>query len=687
MDSIILGDNSKNGINNDDDIFSTIYERVLNIVGFDDNDFASIKRYRYLTDHVVDTGNQEPNGLHEGIKKAVLDNVYASEFKYEKQETKNMIKKCCDMYKTLRGNPKISDIIDNMSKLINDFYIAHTESRDRKIASSDTTSNIEFRYTKIAKDIVNSYINLSKSYINLSKSINGNCVIQSFKNFFGKILSFFGISRNQQNQQEDDEIKSTVTSLLVGDAVSKFLSEAKTRHSEINYLAIKELLLSLQRVVNSFNVSEAVTEELMEELILDVSYGFGVQNSAWELQESIGKKLLEFSTEFGTINVDGKNFKIINRGSELHANCVFLSLKNGDQVFDSQTTGKDVKEYILKGAKKLKESLGNEAKTEEDVKKLLVRCITCDLEEFLFNFTETSVSNEIENILTTILKGLNIDEFLNEFKEYKPEMFINGADSIYQLLLAIGMGKQIVIVDKDNKISKIFDPKKGLLTGTDAESENKSDDAIYVCMIPGHMMKLEQVDMVDNDTNKASINTEKENILSVINTKIFTEKEVFSATKQVIKDAYEHFIGDDGRKCGSNEFPQLRKAYGAITNQKLNSDEPNEQVAELISKALVEIAILRPLYWIDYAQKLRFNSSMLPIILQKALTGYQDVLRNKNNALEAEYNVLKTKGLALSENLINNTTELLKLRLKVLRIQREIEDESEKLLAVKKFFR
>jgi hypothetical protein len=105
-----------------------------------------------------------------------------------------------------------------------------------------------------------------------------------------------------------------------------------------------------------------------------------------------------------------------------------------------------------------------------------------------------------------------------------------------------------------------------------------------------------------------------------------------------------------------------------------------------MSEALVEIAILRPLYWMDYAQKLELNSSMLPI-LKKALTGYQDVLENKINALEAEYNVLKTKDLpALRENLIN-MIELRKLNLKVLCIQGEIEDESKKLSAVKKFFR
>ena len=670
-----LRDNSKNGINNDDDISNTIYERVLNIVGFDDNDPAGM-RYRYLTDYIVDTGEQL-NGPCGEIKKALL-NASVSKFKYEKQETKDMIKKCCDMYKTLRGNSKISSIIGNMSKLINDFYIAHTESRDRKIASSDTTSNIESRYIKIAKDIVN-------SYINLSKSINGNCITQSFKNLFGKLLSIFGISQDQQNQQKDDEIKSTVTSLLVGDAVSKFLSEAKTQHTSINYVAIKELLLSLQRKINSLKGTDT---KVTKELIRDLFYGFGVQNSAWELQESIGERLSSFSTEFGTINVDGKNFKIINRWSELHSNCVFLSLKNRDQIFGPQTTGRDVKKYISEGAKKLKESLKNKS-TKEEVKKLLVRCITCDSEEFLFNFTETSVSNEIDNILTTILKGLNVDEFLNKFEEYKPEMFINGAGSIYQLLLAIGMGKQIVIVDKDNKISKIFDPEKGLLTGTDVGSGNRNHNAIYVCMILGHMMKLEQVDIADNNTNKASINTEKGNILSVINTKIFTEKEVFSATKQVIKDAYEHFIGDDGRKCGSNEFPQLRKAYDAINSQKINQDK---QVAELMSEALVEIAILRPLYWMDYVQKLVLNSPMLPI-LKKALTKYQDVLEKKfyalieYNGLETLYNGLKTKNLsaALRESL-PNMIELRRLNMKVSCIQREIEDESKKLPAVKKFF-
>lgn len=254
------------------------------------------------------------------------------------------------------------------------------------------------------------------------------------------------------------------------------------------------------------------------------------------------------------------------------------------------------------------------------MKKLLVRCITCDLEEFLFNFTETSVSNEIDNILTTILKGLNIDEFLNEFEEYKPEMFINGVDPIYLLLLAIGMGKQIVVVGPDNNISAILDPEKGLLSDTD--DKPKDNDAVYVCLVYGHMMKLEQVDIVDNDTNKASINTEKENILSVINKKISMNKEVFSATKQVIKDAYEHFISDDGSKCNGDEFPQLCVAYDAIKPKEIKATEPQEtnrkedsdkQIAKLMSEALVEIAILRPLYWMDYSKKLTHHFLLLKV--------------------------------------------------------------------------
>ena len=76
---------------------------------------------------------------------------------------------------------------------------------------------------------------------------------------------------------------------------------------------------------------------------------------------------------------------------------------------------------------------------------------------------------------------------------------------------------------------------------------------------------------------------------------------------------------------------------------------------------------------------------MLPI-LQKALTVYRDVLKNKINALGEEYNVLKTGGLpALKENL-SNSIKLRKLDLKALDIQREIRDESEKLPAVEKFF-
>ena len=170
-------------------------------------------------------------------------------------------------------------------------------------------------------------------------------------------------------------------------------------------------------------------------------------------------------------------------------------------------------------------------------------------------------------------------------------------------------------------------------------------------------------------------------------------QELLSPTKQVITDAHEHFI--TACKCDPAEFPQLCVAYDAIKPKEIKATEPQEtnrkedsdkQIAKLISEALVEIAILRPLYWMDYAQKLGFNSSMLPI-LKKALTGYEDVLENKIHALKAECNALKTKDLpALRENLIN-MIELRKLNLKVLCIQVEIEDESKKLPAVKKFFR
>lgn len=276
----------------------------------------------------------------------------------------------------------------------------------------------------------------------------------------------------------------------------------------------------------------------------------------------------------------------------------------------------------------------NEAKTEKDIKQLLSGCLPLLIKFF---HLEGNMPDDINGILTTILKGLNIDEFLNEFEEYKPEMFINGAGSIYQLLLAIGIGKQIVIVDKDNKISKIFDPKKGLLTVIDAESENKSDDAIYVCVIFGHMMKLEQV---DNDTNKASINTEKENILSVINKKISMNKKVFSATKQVIKDAYEHFISDDRSKCNGDEFPQLHAAYDAINPQKREDTESQEtnrkedsdkQIAKLMSKALVEIAILRPLYWMDYSKNLTHHFLLLEV--SKVINNCVEFLNQMNQKI------------------------------------------------------
>jgi hypothetical protein len=225
--------------------------------------------------------------------------------------------------------------------------------------------------------------------------------------------------------------------------------------------------------------------------------------------------------------------------------------------------------------------------------------------------------DDINGILTTIFENVNIDEFLNEFKEYKPEMFINGADSIYQLLLAMGKGKQIVIVDKDNKISKIFDPEKGLLTGIDAESENRSDNAIYVCMILGHMMKLEQANNMDNDADRAIFDTEKEAMKEKISTKV---QELLSSTKQVITDAHEHFI--TACKCDPAEFPQLCVAYDAIKPKEIKATEPQEtnrkedsdkQIAKLISEALVEIAILRPLYWMDYSKKLTHHFLLLKV--------------------------------------------------------------------------
>ena len=272
----------------------------------------------------------------------------------------------------------------------------------------------------------------------------------------------------------------------------------------------------------------------------------------------------------------------------------------------------------------------NEAKTEKDIKQLLSGCLPLLIKFF---HLEGNMPDDINGILTTILKGLNIDEFLNEFEEYKPEMFINGAGSIYQLLLAIGIGKQIVIVDKDNKISKIFDPEKGLLTGVAAESENKSDDAIYVCMIPGHIMKLEQANDANNDADRTA-DTAKENILSEKKKKISMNKEVFSATKQVIKDAYEHFISDDRSKCNGDEFPQLHAAYGAITNQKLNSDKLNKQIAKLISEALVEIAILRPLYWMDYSKNLTHHFLLLEV--SKVINNCVEFLNQKIRDIKAE---------------------------------------------------
>lgn len=597
--SALLRDNSANGANNGDDIFSTIYERVLNIVGLDPD--YLIGRYRYLTDHIV---SNEP---YKELKGAALSSV--PQPKHETQEIKDTIKKCCDVYKSSVRDSGVIAIIDKICELIGNFYVANTESHNSEISSGDAANkhnNAESKYIEIAKEIVECYDKLQN---------------QIFIIFWAKVLKNLpvkpsSLNKISQNQQEVNltksinTIKSTVTSLLVDDAVSKFLSEAKTQHSRINYLAIKELLLSLQRKINSL---EGTDTKVTEELIRDIFYGFGVQNSAWELQESIGEKLSSFSTEFGTINVDGKNFKIVDSGSELHANCVFLSLKNGDQIFDSQTTGRDVKEYILKGTKKLKESLENEAKTEKDIKQLLSGCLPLLIKFF---HLEGNMPDDINGILTTIFENVNIDEFLNEFKEYKPEMFINGADPIYLLLFAIGMGKQIVVVGPDNNISAILDPEKGLLSDTDDKPKD-NDAAVYVCLVYGHMMKLEQANNMDNDADRATLDTEREAMKEKISTKV---QELLSPTKQVITDAYEHFI--TACKCGPAEFPQLCAAYDAIKPKETKATEPQEtnkkedsdkQISKLMSEALVEIAILRPLYWMDYSKKLTHHFLLLKV--------------------------------------------------------------------------
>lgn len=593
---ILLRDNSANGANNGDDIFSTIYERVLNIVGFDPD--GSIIRRRYLTDHIVlnkpykDLKNEVLNIMlnepYEDLKNSALSDVPAP--KYEMQGIKDTIKKCCDVYKSSVRDSEVIAIIDKICELIRNFYVANTESHNREISSGDVANkqnNAESKYIEVAKEIVECYDKLQ----------NQISII-----FWAKVLKNLPVESSSLNKKSINTIKSTVTSLLVGDAVSKFLSEAKTQHSRINYVAIKELLLSLQRKINPLKGTDT---KVTKELIRDLFYGFGVPTSAWELQERVLEKLPNFSIEFGTINVNGKNFKIVDRGAEQHGNCAFLSLKSREQIFSSQTYNKDVKEYILKGAEKLKTSLQDESKNKKGIQKLLIKCLAHELSINLF---EEDISNEIHDILATILKELNVDEFLNEFKEYKPEMFINGVDTVYSLLLAIGMEKRIVVVNRDNKISRIFDPEKGLLTSTESKSENKNEDAIYVCEVTGHMMKLEQVDNVGVYANKTDIYSAKEKILSAIKEKISNDEGQFYITRQYIKYAYEHFICADGSKCNDNELPQLRAAYDAITNQKLNSDEPNKQIAKLMSEALVEIAILRPLYWMDYAQKLGFNS-------------------------------------------------------------------------------
>ena len=114
----LLIDNSANGANNGDDIFSTIYERVLNIVGLDPD--YLIGRYRYLTDHIV---SNEP---YKELKGAALSSV--PQPKHETQEIKDTIKKCCDVYKSSVRDSGVIAIIDKICELIGNFYVANTES-------------------------------------------------------------------------------------------------------------------------------------------------------------------------------------------------------------------------------------------------------------------------------------------------------------------------------------------------------------------------------------------------------------------------------------------------------------------------------------------------------------------------------------------------------------------------------
>ena len=146
----LLIDNSANGANNGDDIFSTIYERVLNIVGLDPD--YLIGRYRYLTDHIV---SNEP---YKELKGAALSSV--PQPKHKTQEIKDTIKKCCDVYKSSVRDSGVIAIIDKICELIGNFYVANTESHNSEISSGDAANkqnNAESKYIEIAKEIVECY--------------------------------------------------------------------------------------------------------------------------------------------------------------------------------------------------------------------------------------------------------------------------------------------------------------------------------------------------------------------------------------------------------------------------------------------------------------------------------------------------------------------------------------------------
>lgn len=165
----LLIDNSANGANNGDDIFSTIYERVLNIVGL--NPDYLIGRYRYLTDHIVsnepykDLKNEVLNIMlnepYEDLKNSALSDVPAP--KYEMQGIKDTIKKCCDVYKSSVRDSEVIAIIDKICELIRNFYVANTESHNSEISSGDAANkhnNIGSKCIEIVKDIVKCYTEL-----------------------------------------------------------------------------------------------------------------------------------------------------------------------------------------------------------------------------------------------------------------------------------------------------------------------------------------------------------------------------------------------------------------------------------------------------------------------------------------------------------------------------------------------